>query len=175
MFDNFSRVEMFEALEKRNPKFDAVASSFTSIRKFGIKDIEGVFTYCGGFQAFVPVWNNLFGNHIHPASFQSGKRFYIQWVEGSEEVTPTKPEVTPEPTASASLISLDVEVPVVVEEGEEMTDKKEVDWDWVGTLSNNKFGKIKLDEYAAGFDCNLNRRNTIDNMIEDFKTQLSNK
>lgn len=173
MFDNFSRVEMFEALEKRNPKFDAVASSFTSIRKFGIKDINGEFTFCGGFQAFVPIWNNLFGAHIHPASFQSGKRFYVQWVEGSEEVTPVKPSVNTDPVTTASLITLDVEEPISVQK-EVNVPTKEVDWEWVESLENKKYDREKLDVYASdNFGINLNRKFTITNMVKKFKEELN--
>ncbi len=49
---------------------------------------------------------------------------------------------------------------------------KEVDWEWVESLKNSKADKIKLDEYAEGFDVKLNQSNTIANMVKAFKKEL---
>jgi hypothetical protein len=64
---------------------------------------------------------------------------------------------------------------VVEEKSPEIESTEEVDWEWINTLENKKYDKVKLDEYAAEkFDIKLNQRNTIENMIIDFKTQLEN-
>lgn len=60
-----------------------------------------------------------------------------------------------------------VEAEVVAQE------KKEVDWEMINSLENKKYDKIKLDKYAEeNFGIKLNQRNTLENMIKDFKSQL---
>lgn len=76
-------------------------------------------------------------------------------------------------------------IPVVVEEAIEIVTEEEVeptespedvDWEWVNSLENKKYDKIKLDEYAdEKFGIKLNRVMKIDNMIADLKEQLANK
>lgn len=48
------------------------------------------------------------------------------------------------------------------------------DWEWISTLNNNKKDKNTLDVYAEKFDVRLNQRNTLKNMVSDFKSKLSN-
>ncbi|AUR86332.1 hypothetical protein NVP1084O_125 [Vibrio phage 1.084.O._10N.261.49.F5] len=60
-------------------------------------------------------------------------------------------------------------------EEEEVTneDSKQPDWDWIGTLKNKKYDKVELDNYAMKeFNIKLNQRNTLENMIADFKGQI---
>lgn len=51
-------------------------------------------------------------------------------------------------------------------------DTKEVDWEWVESLENNKEDKLKLDEYAETFGVKLSRVKKLENMIIDFKEAL---
>ena len=68
-----------------------------------------------------------------------------------------------------------VEEEIVVEEVNP-TIEHNVDWDMINGLVNKKFDKIALDDYAsAEFGIKLNQRNTLENMIVDFKAQLANK
>mgnify|MGYP003366274198 CR=1 FL=1 len=49
---------------------------------------------------------------------------------------------------------------------------KEVDWEWVESLENNKEDKLKLDEYSETFGVKLSRVKKLENMIIDFKEAL---
>lgn len=52
----------------------------------------------------------------------------------------------------------------------------EVDWEMINSLQNKKHDKIKLDDYAKeSFSIDLNRRNTLDNMVKDFVDQLTSR
>ena len=51
-------------------------------------------------------------------------------------------------------------------------DVKEVDWEWVESLENNKEDKLKLDEYAETFGVKLSRVKKLENMIIDFKEAI---
>lgn len=58
----------------------------------------------------------------------------------------------------------------VVVEKEIKSDKPQPDWEWVSTLENKKYDKVKLDEYAEKeFGVKLARNKSLENMIKDFK------
>jgi hypothetical protein len=97
-----------------------------------------------------------------------------------EEVTMVEPVDVVEDVIESEdeLISLTppTEEAVVTEDVEKVVADKEPDWDWIATLTNSSPSKKSLDEYAEKeFDVSLNRRNTLDNMIADFKDQLTSK
>lgn len=49
-----------------------------------------------------------------------------------------------------------------------------IDWDWINSLQNKKYDKEALDEWCEKeLSIKLNKRNTIENMIVDLKTQLN--
>lgn len=50
-----------------------------------------------------------------------------------------------------------------------------IDWDRINSLSNTKEDKVWLDNYATGFNIELKRNKSLDNMIIDFKAALGIK
>ena len=63
------------------------------------------------------------------------------------------------------------DVPIV--ETEVTNETETPDLEWVSTLKNNKEDKAKLDVYAEKFNVKLNQRNTLKNMVSDFKKKYS--
>ena len=94
-------------------------------------------------------------------SQRRGQKFTLIWWESDE----TKPEDKKEDLIKEVLEDEEVE------DSEEAS--SEVDWEWINSLENKKYDKEKLDKYAEEkFSISLNRRNTLENMIVDFKEQL---
>lgn len=61
----------------------------------------------------------------------------------------------------------------VESESSDKGEKVEPDWKWIESLQNKKYDKEAFDEYAEKeFKIKLNKRNTLENMIADFKSQL---
>ena len=52
---------------------------------------------------------------------------------------------------------------------------KEPDFAYVDSLAGNEDGKDIIKEYALGWSITLNKKNTVENMISDFKEQYEEK
>ncbi|CAH9011347.1 conserved hypothetical protein [Vibrio phage 249E41-1] len=120
---------------------------------------------------------DVFGTH-YTATTHEGLKFNLEkltkkdlsewtyeepyWISGSVKEVIVE-DVVPEITIDEVVEDLHVDT----------APESEVDWDWVSTLKNKKYDKQELDSYASDkFDIKLNQRNTLDNMIADFKSQL---
>ena len=124
--------------------------------------------------------NDNFGTNYYPQACTNFGEVYTISTKTEplvkEEFTKAEETVLDETSGGfLDLLSLDVDNT----EGEwvaTVSDTPAVDWDMLNSLENKKYDKIKLDEYAEkGFNIKLNQRNTLANMIEDFKEQLSIK
>lgn len=59
-------------------------------------------------------------------------------------------------------------------EGQLTEEQPTIDWDWINSLQNKKYDKEALDKWCEKeLSIKLNKRNTIENMIIDLKTQLN--
>lgn len=130
--------------------------------------------YCSTYYDTLENFNKLFGTDflVMDSVFASKHYFTIARPDRNESIEPAKIASTPlEPEdieEGGDILSLTVEdeAPVV--------ETKQPDWDWIETLQNKKFDKIKLDEYIEEeFGIKLKRNMTLSNMIKDLKEQLN--
>ena len=158
----------YKLLESLDNTFDCNKSLM--VGKFNIQKKDGTFIRSGTFLDFCEKYNNTFVDKINTKkSFVSGKCFYIFLKEG-EEVVNESVEI-PE-----DVIIEDVSVGQVEEEEALVENVDEVkletavtpDWDKAGKIKT----KIKLEEYARKFEVELNRSNTLTNMLKDFKSNF---
>ncbi|UZV41201.1 hypothetical protein vBVpaMR16F_135 [Vibrio phage vB_VpaM_R16F] len=124
-------------------------------------------------KSFLVKLNDKFGlDYDVVRSQRRGQKFTLIWWESDE----TKPEDKKEDLTKEVVedVSDDTAEEVLDEEVEASEESSsEVDWEWVNSLENKKYDKEKLDKYAEEkFSISLNRRNTLENMIVDFKDQL---
>ncbi|HHB9680437.1 TPA: hypothetical protein ACOAY7_002820 [Vibrio cholerae] len=151
------------------------------------KTAEGEVVRCGSWQTLFQEMNNRYGTNFIPHKCRDSRNNYfnIALDEGDIPLVEDKPTVE-----EKSLISLspkeDEEVLNALQEQEEnqaaeekvveVVAAKEPDWKWIESLSNTKEDKLALDQYAAEeFDIQLNKRNTLENMIVVFKEALAAK
>lgn len=93
------------------------------------------------------------------------------WVSGKEEEV-VSPKATPVLKKALEEVTEPVKEEVVIN-AEVKEDKKQPDWDWISSLENKKFDKVKLDEYAESeFGIKLARNKTLENMVKDLKAAL---
>lgn len=182
-----SQVEMITAVTGLTPRLDtqAMLDFKGSPRRLYIVTTEGKVHVCDTFKKFLSLVNYLGDlEFMHPiCNGRGGSLFNIfskkdYFGTEGEPFVPVVEEV--EEVDMGDLLSLDVEQPVVnptvAEDKVITTETKEVDWDMIEALENKKYDKIKLDEYAEKeFGIKLNQRNTLSNMIKDFKDQLATK
>ncbi len=77
---------------------------------------------------------------------------------------------------SEPLITIDNSVAIegALTEGHPTEEQPTIDWDWINSLQNKKYDKEALDVWCEKeLSIKLNKRNTIENMIVDLKTQLN--
>ena len=92
-----------------------------------------------------------------------------------EQVLPVKPEPVEVIVEAVVETTESVNQPLISLGVEPKKSQPEVDWDLVKTWDKGgKHQKLALDEYAETFGVSLNRRNTFENMVKDFKEQLKN-
>lgn len=156
-------------------------SGHLTLRGLRFNDVDGnVLSYTNPIEIFHGLKSD-FGIPVDISGcIRRGKVFRIKMTSPPEleyADMQTKDVSTSSQTES-SLISLDEEVIVNTEilgndAGEESID---IPWDWINSLENKKYDKIKLDEFASEkFNIKLNQKNTLQNMILDFKNQLGVK
>jgi len=196
MAEVYTRVDLFKKLEQINSRFDADSTLRIGFKHFGIKDVDGNYTHCGGFGAFCKQWCELFGDYIDyttKGSFQSGKLFYMTWknLEGVEDAVQERKEdkkekvelqqeeqeeVTSKEKEVESKESVVSEDTLVSEDSvEPEADKPEFDMEEVykiKALADDKKQKIELEKYGRKFGVELSRRKSFDNMLADLKAAL---
>jgi hypothetical protein len=155
-----TKLSLWNELKDKAEGLDFNATLRSTFLSFVMED--GTSYRCGDVKTFVNTINEVFGFNFDPRMCRkSGKNLTLFWDDKSEEVKEIKieEEVTPE-----VLISLEAE----------QEESVSLDLSWLDGLENNKKSKDKLDKYAEDeHGIKLNRRNTLENMIKDFKKQLS--
>ena len=191
-----SKLEMITELASLTDRFDTEAM-VEMIPKSGPRRLylitsSGQQIACDNFKKFISVYSSISGlKFMSPICFGRGEVYNIfttvdyfdtEGVKAAPEkvevpVKADKEEVVTdvEPTPVQEDVQ-DIE-PIVPEEVIPVTEVGvDVDWEWVDGLKNTKYDKIELDNYAeTKFEIKLNRKNTMANMILDFKSQLEDK
>lgn len=137
--------------------------------KFKLFDIFGTNFIASAYDGFKYNLENLTGQTLSGWNYEDP-----YWVFTGES-----PSVVEEDTiTSEDVITEEIE-PVIVNEIKvidtetSVIEEVLVDWDWINSLENKKYHKEELDKYAEEkFKIKLNKRNTLENMIADFKSQL---
>jgi len=139
---------LYKLLEEATDTFDCNGSLRSGT--LNIKRTDGVFHRCGGFIDFCIEFNKNIKDIIKVnESFQSGKLFYVFLKEVDEDMEDTLDEKKDE-----------------FAQPDEDNDKIVTpDWDKAASLKT----KDKLEEYAREFDIELDKRNKLSVMLEDFK------
>lgn len=123
-------------------------------------------------KSFLLKLNDKFGlDYDVVRSQRRGQKFTLIWWESDETKPEDKKEELVKVVIEDALEDVEEVVDTKVEASEEAS--LEVNWEWISSLENKKYDKEKLDQYAEEkFSISLNRRNTLENMIVDFKEQL---
>ena len=157
----------YKLLEGLDASFDCNGSLM--VGTLNLKNKDGVFYRCGTFVDFCKSYNTNFKDVLDiKKSFLSGKCFYIFLKE--EEVVKEDVEEVVE-VVHEVVEPLIVEEPIKEAETMDVVETITPDWKKAGKLPT----KVKLEEYAREFGVELNRSNTLSNMLKDFKIQIEAK
>jgi len=160
-----NRFKFWEYLQPQCEGLDFNRTLRLPICSYSINDEDFIFHNS---KDFLVSLNKRFGlNYDEVRSQRRGQKFTLIWWEEDKEQVVNKSEESSEVVIEESIIGT---------EPEAASEAPDVDWEWVESLENKKYDKEKLDKYAEDkFNISLNRRNTLENMIIDFKGQLDLK
>ena len=163
-------------------------SGHLTLRGLRFKDTEGIeLAYSNPIEIFKGLKEDFSLPVDVSGCVRRGKVFRIKMTEqpslkyaDMQQKAPVQETIVVDTTVSEEVLVDDtVEQDVVTAQDEPSSEEaitENVDWEWVNSLENKKYDKIKLDEYAdEKFGIKLNRVMKIDNMIADLKEQLANK
>ena len=170
----------YKLLKQHVPTFDDNKS--LALSRFSILDTDGKFYPIRRLSTLIELVNTMASKPFlcPKRSSASGRAIYKIWVLDDKEEIKTK-EVLVE---DAVQVEEDFNIEDMMQQVNDLTvdsefdevevsDKVQPDWEWIGTLENKKYDKEKLDVYAEeNFNIQLNKRNTLENMVKDFKESL---
>ncbi len=157
MTDKLTHKDFLKTFASKNIDVNRVSVQDNPFKLF---DVFGTHYTATTYEGFKYNLEKLSGKDLSSWSFEEPC-----WVKFSDKVA--------EVVEVVEVVTTLEEVKEVVTEGEISLTENKVDWEWVQSLKNKKYDKEDLDKYAESkFGIKLNRRNTIENMIEDFKFQL---
>ncbi|UUW39738.1 hypothetical protein VP14_051 [Vibrio phage VPMCC14] len=158
-------------------------SGHLTLRGLRITDVEGVtVAYTNPIEIFKGLKDD-FGLPVDIAgSVRRGRVFRIKMTENPSiadmDMQVKKVEVKTSDVVEEAIPVAETESLIKLEatEVKELPLTSEIDWEWINSLENKKYDKEKLDVYAEEkHNIKLNKRNTLENMITDFKEQLESK
>lgn len=160
-----NRFKLWEYLQPQCEGLDFNRTLRLPICSYSINDEDFIFHNS---KDFLVSLNKRFGlNYDEVRSQRRGQKFTLIWWEDDKDQAVKKSEETSEVVIEESIIDTELET---------ASESPDVDWEWIESLTNTKPSKKALDEYAEKeFGLSLNRRNTLENMIIDFKEQLGLK
>lgn len=163
---------MYEHLKSLHPEFDMLTSLAMSRHSFC--DVQGKQYNAYTLLDFIDAYNMRFGNTFIREKCQvAGRNSYLMYffdrVEKKDTVQEQKEigqveELSEEKVKAAEVAEESVKV--------DLSTLPEVDWEWVDSLSNSKYSKAELENYAIPYGINLKKTMSIDNMRKAFREHM---
>lgn len=169
----YSYYEFLKTLTMLNPTKSINVEASSRVPYTIITETGETFQYVDWYTMFPRLVTDFGINHDPLKSFKSLDT-YVLYVDEPLELVDVEINVEELQQETAPLVSLDVE------DKEELVEDKpapkveevvEVDWDYVDGLydaKDKKGSKDKLEEYARGFNVELAKNKSFQNMVKDF-------
>lgn len=170
-----SQTDLYNHIKKYHEDLDVNTS--LSMTRHSFADTDGGQYLAYSLEDFVEVYNNRFGKTFLKGKCQvAGKTSYLIYFEDDIEVKGTKHAVQEQKQIEETTLPEEQEVTsdkeVVATEVADVDSLPEIDWEWVDSLSNNKYGKKDLEDYAKPYEIDLKKNMSINNMRKAFREHM---